>query len=221
MWPFNRESKGNRDKSRKNAFPEWPDATVFEPISKLELVDAVLRVWLPETCFLAVKAAAEESDITLSEYVREFFVVYLYGALTLRRMRQEKSGIYYAAPPIDYAASTGDFAGMPRGPMYSRTPQTETVPGLGKNIVPLKVFLPGRLKEDFQRAADIAKKPLSTMVRESLIAHFLGNRVLLERYGEWMATDTSAGEVWESGRVESEYIDDDDPIPEGSREVER
>ena len=94
MWPFNRASKDNREKSRKNAFPEWPDAAIFEPISKLDDDDAVLRVWLPEVCFLAVKAAAEESDTTLSEYVREFFVVYLYGALTLRRMRQEKSGIY-------------------------------------------------------------------------------------------------------------------------------
>lgn len=213
MWPFKGKERPDNEKIRDVDFPNWPAPDVFETICKLHGNDAELRFLLPELCFHALKATAEKNETWVSEYVREFFVAYLYGELTLRRMRAERSGIYYVPPPEVPVGSDSDIR-------YSRRHRTETVPGLGKNIRPVKVFLPQRLKDDFQKAADLSNKPLSTMVRESLIAHFLGNRVLLERYGNWIEANFRAGEAWEKGHIKPEYVDEGEPIPAGNIVVE-
>ena len=206
MWPFQSKKDPEDTKARDNNFPDWPEPEIFAPISKLNENAAELRFFLPELCFQALKAMADERKTWISGYVREFFVVFLYGELTLRRMRKENSGIYYVPPPVERD-------GYDSGIRFSRRHRTETVPGLGKNICPVKIFIPQRLKDDFQKAADISNMPLSTMVREALIAHFLGNRILLERYGSWTAGQQRIGEAWEMGELESVYFDEDESIP--------
>lgn len=213
MWSFKGKEKPDSEKAQAVDFPDWPAPGVFETICKLHENDAELRFFLPEVCFHALQATAKLNKTWVSEYVREFFVAYLYGELTLRRMRAERSGIYYRPPP---EVPEGSDSGI----RFSRRHRTETVPGLGKNIRPVKVFLPQRMKDDFQRAAELSNKPLSTMVREALIAHLLGNRILLERYGNWTDNEYRTAEAWEKGDIESEYIDAEESIPAESAIVQ-
>ena len=215
MWPFKRNSVG---KPVRDPFPEWPGKAVYSKISQLHENDAELRVWLPETCFMALKAVAAETELSLSNFVREFLVVFLYGELTLRRMRAERSGIYYMPPPPPLTDEERDAEFKSR-PMFSRARTIETVPGLGKNMFPIKAFVPAKLKDDCQKAAEISKMPLSNLVREALIAHLLGHRILLARYSEWCATELKAAADWESGKTEPEIIYANEPVPEGNTVV--
>lgn len=216
MWSYKR--KPIEKKLADNLFPDWPTKEVYSEISQLHENDAELRVWLPETCFIALKAVAEESDLSLSDFAREFLVVFLYGELTLRRMHAEKAGIYYMPPPPPLTDEERDeyFMSMPR---FSRARKIETVPGLGKNMSPMKVFVPAKLKHDCEKAAVISKTPLSRLVREALIARLLGHRILLARYGEWSAAELNAAADWESGRTEPEVIYANEPVPEGNTVV--
>ena len=104
-------------------------------------------------------------------------------------------------------------------PLFSRARKIETVPGLGKNMSPIKVFLPTQLKRDCENAAKLSKMPMSRLVREALIAQLLGHRILLERYGEWSASELKAAADWESGKTAPEMVNDYDPVPEGSSVV--
>ena len=215
MWPF----KGKPvEKPARDPFPEWPTKEVYREIGQLNENDAELRLWLPETCFMALKAVAEESALSLSDFVREFLIIFLYGELTLRRMRADNLGIFYKSPPPPLTAEECDADPMTR-PKFSRARKIETVPGLGKKLSPVKVFVPAKLKHDCEKAAVISKTPLSKLIREALIAQLLGHRILLARYGEWSATELKAATDWESGKTEPEIIYANEPVPEGNTVV--
>lgn len=55
------------------------------------------------------------------------------------------------------------------------------VPELGKNIAPIKVWIPARMKADLQLLADHAEIPLSQFVREIVISRLLGHGTLPAR----------------------------------------
>mgnify|MGYP003385500439 CR=1 FL=1 len=62
-------------------------------INDLTKNEAVLRLWLPEPLKHAMDEAIEVMGVPASKYLREFFVVYLYGAHELLRMQAaETSG---------------------------------------------------------------------------------------------------------------------------------
>ncbi len=90
--------------------------------------EAVLRLWLPVPLKTAMDEAIVEMGVTGAKYLREFFVVYLYGAHELLRMKAEKTGLYYEPPPAPYS-----------GVRYSRAATVDCIPGLGKNIVAAKI----------------------------------------------------------------------------------
>lgn len=55
------------------------------------------------------------------------------------------------------------------------------VPELGKNIAPIKVWIPARMKADLQLLADHAEIPLSQFVREIVMSRLLGHGALPAR----------------------------------------
>ena len=168
-------------------------------IHELDKNDAELRVWLPELCKQALDEITETSSITGSRYLRELFVVYLYGEHELLRMRKYCTGIYFEPPPIPEASSS-DIR-------YSRSPAAEVVPGLGKNIVAIKLFLPERIKKDLKAMANKVDVQLSTFVREILISHLLGHTLWQERLRSWIPVEETIGKQWEEGTLKSEYVD--------------
>ncbi|MEI2635819.1 MAG: hypothetical protein V9E92_03030 [Methylotenera sp.] len=179
----------------------------LEPIYKVrpELLDllvnnAQLRIWLPEPLRVAMDQVAQHLDTTLSKYLREYFVVYLYGNHALMDMYKNQTGIFYKPPKEN--TLDDDF----NTPMFSRVRSVEFIPGLGKNIVPFKIFLNAQIKTDLQKLADKSEMALSQFVREILVSHFLGHTVWPERQQMLIAEHIAIANQWESGHLEEHSI---------------
>lgn len=156
---------------------------------------AELRVWLPIPAKRAMDECLDYLDVTAAKYLREFLVVYLYGGHELLRMKAQKTGLYFVPPPVP-----------DNGVRFSRGSSDECVPGMGKNIVPLKLHLPQKMKDDIEALAKNAGIPLGQFAREILISHFLGHTVWPQRMQSWTADQKEIADGWENGRVEAEYF---------------
>lgn len=163
--------------------------------------DAQIRIWLPEPLRLAMDHVANHLETTLSKYLREYFVDYLYGTYALVDMHNNQTGIFYKPPKNQALESNQNDI-----PMFSRTRSIEFIPGLGKNIVPFKVFLNAQIKSDLQLLADKAEMALSQFIREILASHFLGHTVWPERQQMFNAEHISIANQWESGDLEADLI---------------
>jgi hypothetical protein len=171
---------------RKKAKP--PEENKIKPLYEgdrgtkdLHNTSSELRVWLPEPLKVAMQEVTERAEITVSGYIRQFLVVYLYGSHELLCMQENATGIYHPPPPPPPPPSSNQG-----GIRFSRARMVDYVPGLGKNIVPLKLYLHEKMKADLQALADKAGIPLSQFMREVLVSHFLGHTVWPER--KWQAT---------------------------------
>lgn len=145
---------------------------------------AELRIWLPVPAKAAMEECTAEMQVRTAKYLRELLVVYLYGAHELLRMKAEDAGLYYIPPPPPPSNSPPSSSG---GIMFSRAQAVECIPGLGKNIVPIKLFLHEKMKADLESLAKVAGMPLGQFVREILVSHFLGHTVWPERKQSWSA----------------------------------
>ncbi|HEY9269266.1 MAG TPA: hypothetical protein VIO39_07455 [Methylotenera sp.] len=198
MWfPFKRNQLYIESKSLYDSEPVT--------IARSELIDllannATLRIWLPEPLRLVMDQVAKHLDTTLSKYLREYFVVYLYGNHALIDMYKNQTGIFYQPPKEN--ASVDDYD----PPRYSRVRSVEFIPSLGKNIVPMKIFLNEQLKSDLQSLADKSKMALSQFVREILVSHFLGHTVWPERQQMLKVDSNDIAGKWESGHYEAHSI---------------
>jgi len=155
---------------------------------------------LPESLRGAMDQVAQHLDTTLSKYLREYFVVYLYGNHALIDMYKNKTGIFYEPPKENILED--DF----NTPMFSRVRSVEFIPGLGKNIVPFKVFLHAQIKADLQLLADKSEMALSQFVREILVSHVLGHTVWPERQQMLNTEHIAIANEWEYGHLKADSI---------------
>jgi predicted DNA-binding protein len=158
-----------------------------------------LRVWLPTTVSVALGDMSDETNQTVSAYLREFFAYYLYGAHDFIRMQKEFTGVFYkmekhSADLAVYQESMSEYEDI----MFSRSSATESIPDLGKNIVPLKVYIAAKMKEDLQVLADKAGIPLSTFVREILVSNLLGHTFWAERLPKLTELEYEGATAWEN-----------------------
>jgi len=163
-------------------------------IRELHLNDAELRLWLPKPLKLTFDECVAEMECSASEYLRRFLVIYLYGMHELLRMDAEKTGLYFEPPPEPVSGET----------RLSRARHAEYVPGLGKNIAPLKLRLPQKMKQDLQMLAVATELPVGHFVRELLISHFLGHTVWPERMTGWTEAQAKLAEDWMEGTLQAE-----------------
>ncbi len=163
-------------------------------ISDLADNKAVLRLWLPVPLKTAMDESMAEMEVTASKYLREFFVVYLYGAHELLRMKAEKTGLYYEPPPVPRSERV----------FFSRAPSVDCIPGLGKNIEATKIYIPQKIKADLESLANRAGVPLARYTRELLVSHFLGHTVWSERMTNWTQAEEGITTDWENGVVAEE-----------------
>jgi len=166
--------------------------------------EAVLRLWLPVPLKAAMDESIAEMGVTSAKYLREFFVVYLYGAHELLRMKAERTGLYYVPPPVPRSEQISGQI------MFSRAATVDCIPGLGKNIVATKIEIPQKIKDDLDFLANRAGVPLSRYTRELLVSHFLGHTVWPERIAVWAQDEEKIATDWENGITEEEtvYLDD-------------
>lgn len=178
-------------------------------LAELHEVDAELRVWVSEPLKLAMREVSKRLDNTVSRYLRDFFVVYLYGAHELLCMIENKTGVFFSPPPPPSPDSDEAI-------LFSRVRSIEFIPGLGKNIVPLKLILNAKIKTDLQVLADKAGIPLSQFVREILVSHFLGHTVWPERKKLITKEQEALANSWEAGDIVVEFIKSPSPEEEAA-----
>lgn len=208
MWPFTGRGK------QKSGLTDLVDD---RGLLDLSVNDQVIRCWIPESGETAMKEVSTQTGMTATKYLREFLVVHLYGMHELLKMQEEKTGLYYEPPPVPYVDD-------PHRIKRSRAPAVECIPGLGKNIVPLKIRLPKRIKDDLQLLADRVGVPLSQFIREILISHFFGQAFWPERLQRWTKEQEHIATEWEQGRREAEAFRYSQNRPEevnGDRVVDR
>jgi hypothetical protein len=163
--------------------------------------DAELRVWIAEPLKVAIAEVAARNDMRMSAYFRQFFVIYLYGIHELFCMRDNKTGIFHP-PPLPTLNSQRDEDRV----LFSRARTVDYIPGLGKNIVPFKLYLHSKMKSDLAELAEKANMPLSQFVREILVSHFLGHTVWPQRNHLWTSEQLDIANGWVEGRIEEETL---------------
>ena len=201
-WFGVKDGKKGRDKNVSDSSP-WL-SKLYEGdrgIADLAAHAAELRLWLPSPLKSAMGECTDEMDVTAAKYLREFLVVYLYGAHELLRMKAERTGLYYVPPP---PPSSDSFQSLASGIKFSRAPAVDYIPGLGKNIVPVKLHLHEKLKSDLKSLAMASGIPLGQFVREILASHFLGHTVWAERKRDWTEKQQKIADDWEAGRDEEQ-----------------
>ena len=200
---FGGEGSKTASRKSKDGVPES-----WEPMAKLNKLyegdrgihdlhsnSAVLRIWLPVPLKTAMDESLTEMGVTGAKYLREFFVVYLYGAHELLRMKAERTGLYYVPPPEPHS-----------GVRFSRAATVDCIPGLGKNIVAAKIKIPQKIKGDLDLLADRAGVTPGQFARELLVSHFLGHTVWPERIALWAQEEEKIATDWENGITEGETI---------------
>jgi len=213
MWPFSRKRK-----KQAESVPVMSDILGDRNLQDLSQNGVELRVWLPEEIKKALDEIIRGQSMTAAKYIREFFVLYLYGMHELLKMQQSYDGLYYKPQPKPKRCEPEQDSGI----RYSRVPSVECLPGLGKNIVPVKIFIPERIKDDLQILADRAGIPLSRFTREVLASHFFGHTFFAEKLKTWSDDQERIGVEWEEGIRESEdasFYDEAQAEADGNRVV--
>ncbi len=216
MWPFSRKRK------QAESVPVMSDILGDRNLQDLSQNKAELRVWLPEEIKTALDEVIVQQNEVAAKFVREFFVIYLYDMHELLRMQQTQTGLYYEPPPPPPRPVQPEAVRQEQPILYSRAPSVECLPGLGKNIVPLKIFIPKRIKDDLQILADRAGIPLSRFTREVLASHFFGHTFFSGKLKTWSDHQERIGVEWEEGILESErvyYYDEAQAEADGNRVV--
>lgn len=131
---------------------------------------AQLRVWLPEQAKQALIELGNLEEVSMTVYLTEFFVTYLYGYHELLRMKATRKGLF---EPLQSTSNRRSCA------MEVRNPPE---PDLGKNIFALKIFMPSKLKADLQQWANEAGVPLGQFVRMIICQHLFGKEFAPKEY---------------------------------------
>ncbi len=136
-----------------------------EDLTQFRSCNAVsIKVWLPEPLDERLKSLVEYQLENRSELIRNALFQHVYGAYCFEQMRSQQEGLFWTRPLIETAA-------------FSRSPKPSY--NLGKNIVNVRVWLPAKLRDDLALLAANANKTWSHYVREVLIFHFMGCRLLI------------------------------------------
>lgn len=155
--------------------------------------DAAFKFWLPEPVERALTELLLLEDDSLSDFLRKTLIVHCYGFYFFRTLIERSPGIfsegktrYSVSPDAPSPKKEGK-----RNPVY-------WVPELGKNIAPIKVWLPAQLKEDLRTLAEhVGLKP-SQYAREIIVSRLLGHGTLPRRPESFKVIETNASMAWEA-----------------------
>lgn len=198
FWIFKKKSLTKFEFNARKPFTALYDGDA-RFLHNMTIHGAELRVWLPTTISVALGDVSHETNQTVSAYLREFFAFYLYGAHDFIRMQKEFTGVFYdvSKHPIDFAANQ-EIIRKEDAPLFSRRSNEDSIPDLGKNIVPIKVYIPEKIKEDLQMLADKAGLPMSTFLREVLASSLLGHTFWADCLVKPTASECKQAKAWEN-----------------------
>lgn len=196
MWPFFQNSTNQKsEKRRPLAFSQLLDQ--IGDFSDFTNNDVALKTWLPEPVEAALEELCERNNDSVSDFFRKFLLIHCYGLYAYFVINEKLEKIYQSGRDT---------------PMFSRSGGsrkirkiTYWVPELGKNVAPIKVWIPGRLKADLQKLADHTGIKLSQYVREIIISRLLGYGMVPMRPEMLQAAPIGKLEEWCDNEQEPEF----------------
>lgn len=156
--------------------------------------DVALKFWLPEPAEKAIDELARMNGDSMSESLRQFFAIHCYGLYVFTVINQKTPGLFKdpGQPLFSRKRQDGPEA-IPNG---KRRETTYWVQELGKNVVPIKIWIPTRVKNDLQILADHVGIKLSQYLREIVISRLLGHGTLPKRPEMMFAVPLKAADDW-------------------------
>lgn len=202
MWPFfQRKNKELTTRTDPASYDNNPSPRC-SPMRFADLVngmggfsdfchhDSALKFWLPEAANEALEEMSQRTRISMSESLRQLFTTHCYGIYAYQVMTETNPGIFRDDEPPMFSR------GESEPPPGKKRVETYWVPELGKNVMPVKVWIPKRMRQDMQLLADHVGIKLSQYVREIVIARLLGHGTLPMRPEMLAAEPLPAADDW-------------------------
>jgi hypothetical protein len=207
---FKRQQKNNQTEDTKQrrkplAFSEIVDG--MGDFSDLAVHDVQFKFWLPEAAKQALQELSERHELSSSEFFRQFLAVHCYGLYAFNQMTdripklfKEQQSILFSiveeeSPQDEKRIDTLLSMDEESSPRKKRV-DTYWIPELGKNVAPIKVWIPKRMKDDLQTLAEHVALTPSNYVREILISRLLGHGMLPQRITMFKTVPAPAADDW-------------------------
>lgn len=224
MWPFLKKARSSKNTDPQNAGKTQRRPMRFEDLvadmgdfSDLARHDVALKFWLPEPVNFGLTEICELAGESRSEMLRRFLAQHCYGVYATHVMSSAVPAIFRDRPPIMFRLSD------PAPPPGKVRVDTYWVPELGKNVSPIKIWVPSRLRNDLEVLATHVGLKLSQYVREIVISRLLGHGALPKRPEMLEAAPLPSLEDWCEGRevpMRRATIEEFCDHPEGERTAE-
>ena len=201
MWPFLRRNRQHGDQGHR---PLSQQSTRQRPMrfaeivqgmgdfSDLQVHDKALKFWLPEPAAEALMELSALDGESMSEMLRRYFAQHCYGVYAFQVMNQVIPWLF-KDPDQTQVRFCIDEESVPPG---KKRVDTYWVPELGKNVMPIKVWIPSRMHGDLQILANHVGIKLSQYVREIVISRLLGHGTLPKRPEMLAAEPLPSTEDW-------------------------
>ena len=190
MWPFFSKSKTSditppvrRVMKLQQLIEKMGD------VSDLQHNNIAFKFWLPMPVFESLQEICEIDDVSQSIFFRNYFYNHCYGLYVIKQLLADYPGLF-KDHDVRYS-----LAQDPTPPGKKKS-WTYWVPELGKNIVPIKIWIPKRLRDDLQTLADHAEVKVSQYVREIVISRLLGHGMVPLRPEMFKAIATPEADLW-------------------------
>jgi hypothetical protein len=189
MWSFfKKKQPGNitskpQARIRTNGLEEISQNVAL--LSHLADCDVALKFWLPVSVELALKELCELEGDSMSVFLRQALATHCYGIYALHILREQHRSPW--REPL--FSVSGNSYEPKKDPTY-------WVPELGKNIIPVKIWISSQLKNDLTILAGHVNLKLSQYVREILISRLFGHGTLPRRPNSFSIPDHTAAERW-------------------------
>ena len=190
MWPFFSKNKTSDQPAPVRRVMKLQQLIEkMGDVSDLQENDVAFKFWLPMPVFEALQEICDIDSVSQSVFFRNYLYNHCYGLYAIKQILADYP---YLFKDHDFRYS---IAEEPTPPGKKKS-WTYWVPELGKNIVPIKIWIPKRLREDLQTLADHAEVKVSQYVREIIISRLLGHGMVPLRPEMFKALATADADLW-------------------------
>ncbi len=190
MWPFFSKNKTSDQSAPVRRVMKLQQLIEkMGDVSDLHKNDIAFKFWLPMPVFESLQEICEIDSVSQSVFFRNYLYNHCYGLYVIKQILADYP---YLFKDHDFRYS---IAQEPTPPGKKKS-WTYWVPELGKNIVPIKIWIPKRLRDDLQTLADHAEVKVSQYVREIIISRLLGHGMVPLRPEMFKAISTPDADLW-------------------------
>jgi hypothetical protein len=197
VWPFFKHGKKNSREGRR-ALDLEDLRKSLEDYSDLEIHDASVKFWLPSPAADALKEVKMIRSESINEILLIFLLGHCYGFYFQQVLLNKHPEVYRDDEPDIRFSLRQPREGEQLTEQIQRIKREVIyfVPELGKNVFPIKLWLPQRLKTDIALLADHAGLTLSGYLREIVISRLFGHGMLPMRPEMLEVAETSIADAW-------------------------